>query len=47
MLTKSQVGMISFLGLIIALGLTASTAAAQSGKQDYEKYCADCHGLWW
>ena len=45
MLTKSQVGMISFLGLIIAPGLTASTAAAQSGKQDYEKYCADCHGL--
>jgi mono/diheme cytochrome c family protein len=30
--------------LILALTLTALPAAAQSGKQDYDKYCADCHG---
>ncbi len=44
MFTRSQLCVISLVGLIIALELTASTAAAQSGKQDYEQYCADCHG---
>ena len=30
--------------LIPALALAAGTAAAQSGKQDYDAYCAECHG---
>ena len=30
--------------VVMTLALTARTAAGQSGKQDYEKYCADCHG---
>ncbi len=28
----------------MVLGVCTRPAAAQSGKQDYEKYCADCHG---
>ena len=34
-----------FLMSIILLSAIVPPAAAQSGKQDYEKYCADCHGL--
>ncbi|HYL57533.1 MAG TPA: cytochrome c [Candidatus Acidoferrales bacterium] len=34
----------AFLTLIMVLALTIRTAAAQSGKQDYETYCAVCHG---
>ncbi len=33
-----------FLMLVALLALTAPTVAAQSGKPDYEAYCADCHG---
>ena len=33
-----------FLTLVALLALTAPTVAAQSGKQNYETYCADCHG---
>jgi mono/diheme cytochrome c family protein len=33
-----------FLILVALLALTARPVAAQSGKQDYETYCADCHG---
>jgi mono/diheme cytochrome c family protein len=36
--------MIAFLMLVVLLALTAATVAAQSGKQDYDTYCADCHG---
>src|SRR5208282_3241426 len=35
----------AFLLLIVALAATARTAAAQSGTQDYQNYCAECHGL--
>jgi mono/diheme cytochrome c family protein len=34
----------AFLLLIMVLLFTARTAVAQSGKQDYETYCAACHG---
>ena len=34
----------TFLLLILALVLAAGPAAAQSGKQDYDTYCAECHG---
>jgi mono/diheme cytochrome c family protein len=30
--------------MLVVLGANTRPAAAQSGKQDYEKYCADCHG---
>ena len=30
--------------LLLAIMLTARLAAAQSGKQDYDAYCAECHG---
>jgi Cytochrome C oxidase, cbb3-type, subunit III len=30
--------------VVMTLALTARTAAAQSGKQDYEAYCTECHG---
>src|SRR5271156_2056682 len=30
--------------LIVLLVATCQTAAAQSGKQEYDKYCAMCHG---
>ncbi len=36
--------MTAFLMLAVLLALTARTGAAQSGKQDYETYCAECHG---
>ena len=35
----------AFVMSILVLSATVWPAAAQSGKQDYEKYCADCHGL--
>jgi len=34
----------AFMVLIMVLALAARTAAAQSGKQDYQAYCAECHG---
>jgi mono/diheme cytochrome c family protein len=30
--------------LVLATTTAPRTAAAQSGKQDYNAYCADCHG---
>jgi mono/diheme cytochrome c family protein len=42
--TGERLQLAVFLVLILMLAFTAHTAAAQSGKQDYEKYCADCHG---
>ena len=30
--------------LLLAIVLTSRPAAAQSGKQDYDAYCAECHG---
>ena len=44
MLTKVRGGMTAFVVLIMAFSLNAWPAAAQSGKRDYEAYCADCHG---
>jgi mono/diheme cytochrome c family protein len=35
---------LAFLLLLPALLLIARPAAAQSGKQDYNAYCAECHG---
>jgi hypothetical protein len=43
-LTATAQAATALLLLILVLALTARTAAAQSGKQDYETYCADCHG---
>jgi hypothetical protein len=43
-LTATAQAATALLLLILVLVLTARTAAAQSGKQDYEAYCADCHG---
>lgn len=34
----------AFRILVVLLAFTALPASAQSGKQDYEQYCADCHG---
>lgn len=45
MLTRFWSGMTAFLVLIMALALAALTAAAQTGKQDYQAYCAECHGF--
>lgn len=44
MLTGFRSSITAFMVLIAVFGLTAWTAAAQSGKQDYDAYCADCHG---
>jgi mono/diheme cytochrome c family protein len=41
---KVRPGMTAFLMLVVLLAHTARNAEAQSGKQDYETYCADCHG---
>jgi mono/diheme cytochrome c family protein len=30
--------------MLMVFGASTQPAAAQSGKEDYEKYCADCHG---
>ncbi len=35
---------LAFLPLLPALVLIAQPAAGQSGKQDYNAYCAECHG---
>lgn len=40
---SSRVATVSLL-LAMGFAFTAQTAAAQSGKQDYEAYCAECHG---
>jgi mono/diheme cytochrome c family protein len=45
MLTRSWPGMTAFLVLILVFALAAGTAAAQSGQQDYQAYCAECHGV--
>jgi cbb3-type cytochrome c oxidase subunit III len=45
MLTRFRSGITAFLLLITVLALAAWTAAAQSGKQDYDAYCAGCHGV--
>ncbi len=42
--TMERRQLVVFLVLIFMLALTASAAAAQSGKEDYVKYCAECHG---
>jgi hypothetical protein len=44
MLTRFRPGMTAFLEVVMTLALTALTAAAQLGKQDYEAYCAECRG---
>jgi mono/diheme cytochrome c family protein len=44
MLTRLRLRLSALLLLIIALAFTTGHAAAQSGKQDYETYCAECHG---
>ncbi len=44
MLTGFRSSITAFLVLIVVSGLTAWAAAAQSGKQDYDAYCAECHG---
>ncbi len=32
------------LVVVLGFGLWAGPAAAQTGKQDFDKYCAGCHG---
>jgi mono/diheme cytochrome c family protein len=44
-LTATAQASTAFLLLILVLATTARTAAAQSGIQDYQNYCAECHGL--
>jgi len=34
----------AFMLLLLTIVFTARPAAAQSGKQDYDAYCAECHG---
>ena len=34
----------ALLLVVPAAAIAPGTAAAQSGKQDYDAYCADCHG---
>ncbi len=43
-LTTVARSVVVFSILILALVLTPRPAAAQSGKQDYDAYCAQCHG---
>jgi mono/diheme cytochrome c family protein len=46
--TPIETAMIWFVAAIvttIVLAAMAGRAFAQSGKQDYQQYCADCHGL--
>jgi len=31
--------------MVMVLGVSTRPASAQSGRQDYEKYSADCHGF--
>jgi len=35
----------AFIVLILVVAANVQTAAAQSGIQDYQNYCAECHGL--
>ncbi len=44
-LTATAQAWAAFLLLILVLAATARSAAAQSRIQDYQNYCADCHGL--
>ena len=44
-LTATVQASITSLLLILVLAATTRTAAAQSGIQDYQNYCAECHGL--
>lgn len=44
-LTATAQASTAFLLLILMLATTARTAATQSGIQDYQNYCAECHGL--
>lgn len=44
MLTGFRRGATAFLLVIMMPAVTVPPAAAQSGKQDYDTYCADCHG---
>ncbi len=44
MLTRRRRKLGALLVLIMALAFTTGHAGAQSGKQDYETYCAECHG---
>jgi cytochrome c1 len=44
LLASTEQGTAVCLLVILLLALTTGPAAAQSGKQDYESYCADCHG---
>ncbi len=44
MLTGFRRGVTGFLLVIMMPAVTVQPAAAQSGKQDYDTYCADCHG---
>jgi hypothetical protein len=41
---RVRLGMTAFLMLVVLLAHTVRNAEAQSGKQDYETYCADCYG---
>src|ERR1700685_3842937 len=43
-LTVMRQTTVAFLLLILMILFTARTPVAQSGKQDYETYCAACHG---
>ncbi len=44
-LTASARAATAFIVLILVVAANARTAAAQSGIQDYQNYCAECHGL--
>jgi mono/diheme cytochrome c family protein len=44
-LTATAQALPAFLLLVLVLATTGRTAAAQSGIQDYQNYCAACHGL--
>ncbi len=44
-LTATAQAAAAFIVLILMVAANARTAAAQSGIQDYQNYCAECHGL--
>jgi mono/diheme cytochrome c family protein len=44
-LTATAQAATAFIVLILVVTANARTAAAQSGIQDYQNYCAECHGL--
>jgi hypothetical protein len=45
MRTRFRRSKTSLLFPILALAFSAGYPRAQPGKQDYETYCAECHGL--